>query len=358
MTQPTFNKPLRVIAQSIRGGEFLTWDLPLSNIEITYTLSGPQLIQGVFENEVSELQDLGLTPWGTWIHVEDQGLIRASGILQPFSQTTFDQSLTINALGVSSYPIGLPFLGDLTASNADPVDIIEDIWEHIQEREDGNLGVVVRGSSASQILTYKLSWTEAPDCGDEISKIVKENGFDFIEVQEWNADKTDVLHYIDHADRVGSRRFDLQFIEGENLMVGVGVEEASDAYASEVWVYGAGEGTAVVRGYYGAPNQQRRIRRALIVQDSSVSTIARANELARFEYLRRQSFNEIGEIEVNGRHVNAPFGSFGPGDDLMLHANVPWIGKIRQWYRVLSLRLVESDDTLILSVRRSDTFKN
>lgn len=378
VTKP-FVHPVRIIAQAIRSGEFLTWDLPLQDVEITYRLSGPQVIKGVFLNEVTELYDMGIEPWATWIHVEDQGIIRASGILQPYDSYTFDEDLKIEAFGVSSYPTGMPYFGPaMSRVDEDPVNIIRDIWQHLQSREDAQLGVVVRGSSRVRIgkplppeppegqpadpatkddKPYELDPFEGTDSGDEIDKLVKEGGFDFIEAQSWNSTKTGVDHFIDCADRIGTRRTNVTFDDTMNVVNVGGVQELPDFYASEVWVFGAGEGSSVVRGYYGTPNDRGRIRRVATIQDNTINNMARANEIARYEYLRRQGHTDITEVEVNARHDNAQIGSYGPGDDVFTDVEVPWRGRISNWYRVLTVRFAVDTDTAAVEIRRADTFK-
>lgn len=377
---PVFVGPIRIIAQNIRTKEFLHWDLPLQNVQVTYTLSGPQVISGTYANENTELLDLGIEPWGTWIHVEDNGVIIASGILQPYSTIGYDQELNVEAHGVSAYPLGMPFLGEANYVFTDPATIVANIWTHLQSRPDANLGVQVIGSTSAKIgkpfppeppegqedpnpeddndAPFQLAWWEAPDCGEVINTLVKEGGFDFMEQQKWNAGKTEVEHYIKIADTIGSKRESVTFVEGENIMIPVQTEEAPSLYASEVWVFGAGEGRTIVKGYYGTPNTKGRVRRVYIVQDGTIKTDAQANSVAKYEYMRRQALLDVSEVVVNARHPNAPIGSFMVGDDIQLDTTIPWVGSVRQWERVVSLTFNVDEDTMLLEIRRSETFLN
>lgn len=369
--QPVIS-PTRIIAQSILTKEFLHWELPVSNIQVTYALSGPNTISGEFTNEILDLRDAGLEPWGTWIHVEEDGFIRASGILMP---TSLDQNekLSLEAVGFSSYPAGMPYTAQYSGIAVDPADIVRHLWAHLQSFPDGNLGVTVVGTTSKKIGDpvpppdengniptdtgpYKLDWWEATDCGSEISNLAQETPFDFVERSEWNATKTDVLHYIDIGyPRIGTRRYDLRFAQDENLLTAVGPEEVEGFYASSVILMGKGEGSTIVRGYAGRPST-KRIRRVVVMDDGTVDNVTRANSLCAVELERRQAILDIREVEIDARHPNARLGSFRAGDDILLDVDVPWIGKIRQWERVTSYTYSPETDSIRVEMQRAESF--
>jgi hypothetical protein len=371
----------RFIAQSILTKRFLHWDLPISDAAVTYTLSGPTVITGRFNPERLDMQEIGLEPWGTWIHMEDNGIIRASGILQPQKVEQAGEAISIEALGPSSYPVDTPFLNELSLINADPADIVRAIWAHLQGYPDGNLGVVVTGTTPVRIgkpeppappegqepdpntkddKPYSLVWWEGPDCGTEIANLAKATPFDFLERSEWNADKTDVVHYIDISHpRIGRRLNgpnDPRFIEGENIISGVGPQELSNYYASEVYLFGKGEGRTMVRGYAGRPNEKGRVRRVHIIDDSMIGDVLRANLLSSDELGKRNSLIEIDTIEVDGRHENARLGTFRPGDDILVIARAPWFGMMQQWSRIVSYTFNTETESVAVELKRSDSF--
>lgn len=365
-------QPTRVIAQSILTKEFLHWELPVSNIQISYALSGPGTITGEFSNEVLDLRDVGLEPYGTWIHIEENGFIRASGILMP---TALDQNekLSLEAVGVSSYPAGIPYTANFSAIGVDPADVVRHIWAHLQSFPDGNLGVVVNGSTnrvvgepippadengtvPTNVGPYKLDWWEAPDCGTEIGNLAQETPFDFVERSEWNADKTEVKHYIDIGyPRIGARRYDLRFAQDENLLTAIGPEEVEGFYASTVILMGKGEGSSIIRGYAGRPSS-KRIRRVAILDDATVDNVTRANALCGVELDRRQAVLGINEVEIDARHPNAPLGSFVVGDEVQLWAYVPWIGEIKQWQRITGYTYSPETDSIRVEMQPSEAF--
>lgn len=377
-----FISPARVIVQDIRSKEFLEWDLPVSELKVTYTLSGATLIQGKLNEAWEDIKDIGIEPWSTWIHVEDQGQIRASGILQPFNDLSHDGGLPLEAVGPSAYPEGIPYMGeDFDLIQQDPVLAITHMWAHLQSYDDGNLGVTIRGSSSARVglpyppvipegeedpnpddnnnKPYMLRWYEGTDMGQEIANLVKQAPMDFIEYAEWNATKTDVLHFIDFADRIGTNKPNLHITQGENLRQLVTTKEDTSIYASQIYLFGAGEGSEIINSYAGNPDP-KRIRRAIAVQDNTITTQERAKSLAEYEYTKRKAYNDVDTIVIDARHINAPIGSFGPGDELPLDVDIPWRVPTRSFQRERVLVLTYEADTelMTLSVRLAESFRN
>jgi hypothetical protein len=360
-------QPTRVIAQSILTKEFLHWDLEVHELTISPTLSGATEITGNFPVEIKDYRDLGLEPWGTWIHIEEDGQIRASGILQPTSISK-DEELSFVALGVSAYAHGIPYLDEYSEILVDPAQIVRDLWAHMQQYPDADLGVTVTGATTVKLGTeedpedkqnsgpYELFWWNGTDIGKEVNSLAKETPFDYIERSEWNSDKTDVLHFIDIGfPRIGTRRYELVFRQDENLLAAIGPEEPDDLFASQVLVLGSGEGRDTVRGYAGRVFGGR-VRRVAVVDDKTIQSPNRAHLLANLELERAQALYDVEEITINGRHINAPFGSFLVGDDILIEADVPWIGRVRQWERIISYTYSPDSEEVRLQLRRSESF--
>jgi hypothetical protein len=140
---------VRVMAQTILSQTWVHRELPVDDLKLTYRLSGPNMITGTVAPENRELSELlvALPPWGTWIHVEEGGDVRASGILLP-AQIEADGSMSVTAAGVSSYAGRIPFVGpNYNGVNVDPIDVVRKLWEHIQGFPRGDLGVTVAGAS-------------------------------------------------------------------------------------------------------------------------------------------------------------------------------------------------------------------
>lgn len=392
---PARPQPTRVIAQDIRTGTWLHWDLEVHDLAITWTLSGPTLISGSFPVEIRDLRDLGLEAWGTWLYVEEDGIIRAAGILQP-AGVDENETLTLDAVGISGYPKGIPYMQSFTLSGTDPTsgeagiglgldpaDIVRDIWAEVQYYPGGNLGVTVQGSTPVRLGTPKqevsfdaenpdtgeteqvdftagpysaLDWFENADCGSEIEKLAKDTPFDFVERCSWNADRTAVTKWIDlEHPRIGRRLTEVRFAQEENLAVAVGPEEPDDRFASEVIVLGRGEGSSRVRGRYASP-VPNRLRRVHVVDDKTVSTNTEANNRAYTELADRQALQDITELTALARHDNASLGEYAVGDDVLVDADVPWHGRIRLWQRVLGITYSPDTEMVKLDLRSASTF--
>lgn len=367
----------RFIVQSVLDGKFVHWDLPIVNPTVSYVLSGPTTISGVLDPEDPEIRNLiesrKLDAWACWVHLEIDGIVRASGILQPVN---VDESpLTIEVTGPSGYVQGIPYMGELSAIAIDPADVVRAIWAHVQSYPDGQLGVTVNGTTPVRIGEpepeegkeyaegerpsgpYKLSWWEGPDCGREIDSLAQEAPFDYVERCAWNADKTAVVHWIDLAyPRIGTRREDLRFADGENIIGAVPVEETDDLYASQVVMFGKGEGRDTIRGYAGRP-MGGRLRRVAVIQDATIESSSRASAVAAVELERRQGLIDVTDIEVEARHTNAQFGTYAVGDDILVDVEVPWLGRIRQFERILSITYSPDGETVRLQLRRAEAFR-
>lgn len=384
----------RFLVQSILTGEWLSWDLELSDPLVTWVLSGPTAITGTLKPEDPETRKLLVSgkfqPWSCWIHLEVEGEILASGILQPY-QIDGDV-LSIEAAGPSAYPHGIPFQQELSGIQLDPADIIRAIWAHLQSFPDGKLGVTVVGSTPVRVgepehtepkidpetgqveldddghpvftvvaeKPYILAWWDGTDCGAEIDSLASQAPFDYVERCAWADDThTSVKHWIEIGfPRIGRRHLDggPRFATGENVYNVVPVEEADDLYASQVVVFGKGEGRSTLIGYAGRPMQQR-LRRVALVQDKTIPSAERANARAGDELERRQGLVNVTELEVDAHHDNAEFGSYGVGDDVLIDVEVDWLGRLRQYERILSIGYDPNGESVRLELRRAEAFR-
>ena len=143
---------IRVMAQTIVSGTWVHRELPIGGLNITTRLSGPQMVGGVVDPENRELTELlvALPPWGTWLHVEEAGEVRASGIMLPHSVSE-DGRLTVTAVGVTGYAARIPYVADYAGVDVDPIAVMRHLWDHVQSFPRGNLGVTVTGASPVRI---------------------------------------------------------------------------------------------------------------------------------------------------------------------------------------------------------------
>src|SRR4051794_5724377 len=213
-------------ARSIDGsglpGPWLGFELPFLSAQMTDVLSGPPQMTATINPRFGQLlgsdkQPL-LKPWRTEICAEQDGIIRADGILVASGFQGSEWKLDIS--GFSGYAEGMPFEGDLSFVETDPLDIVRAIWAHIQNGQDSDLGLVLDSETATPVRVgkplpldddgnpvdtntsadegpYRLTWWSNDNLGSDIDDLAGSTPFDYHERHQWNADKTAVEHYLD-----------------------------------------------------------------------------------------------------------------------------------------------------------------
>lgn len=464
---------MRFIAQRALTGEFLDWELPLSAPEITRELSGPGSVSGVISPETARMRDsdgrLILDEWGTFVYPEADGLIRAGTIVV---NSRFEgPEWRLDCAGFTTYPHGVPYIGRLREIEIDPLDVVREIWEHMQAQPDGDLGMIVDNTTSAVTVgtplvyeadlrkdsqenwwildrltqdvrdnppdtdtpiqdtadealdhlrddgviredfswngmsalakrfndslrfvfyarnpdhnyswpeskseyetflgsvnqlyrrtdaqPYELLWWEDTDCGQEIDSLVDEIPFDYLEEHNWNSDKTDVEHRLRLGyPRFGRKRSDLRFAQDENLIDVVTPERDGSRFANEGIGRGAGEGREMTR--VRIPQRDGRLRRPFLFTDKTVGRKDRLRALTRDELNSRRQLLEIPEVVVEAEHDNAKWGSYRPGDDIRVQAEVDWVGEVDVWHRITSETYRPDEGTVTLQLRRSDAFR-
>lgn len=501
----------RYIAQRPLTGEFLDWDVPLEIDETSWELSGPGALRGTVSPDVGQLRaddgDLLLEEWGTLLYAEADGVIRWGGIL--ISSGFEGEEWRIEAAGFSSYPSGIPYLGEFTRAQVDAIEAFREVWRHVQSYANGNLGVAVTGTNKTGVVLgtpaipafteyqldgkwttrtaansariyaeaksplvapmtesqtyldvysvdgkvkvedgslvpysffgkkdpgndrfgaaplpfiisvgseymsvtavsgtrltvsrdwrkaedgsfvpysffggpskatthnkgtevryagtpsrknsgtsaepYQLVYWEATDCGDELRSLASETPFDYVERHYWDGDV--IRHAVEVGyPRLGRRRDDLAFVQGDNITDVVAFESLSDDYANEVVGIGAGEGRATLRRSTAASDG--RLRRTAVYTDKTVKTTARMDAFIADELTRRRGLLQITSVEVVN-HPNAVIGSWEIGDDVLISADVPWLGEVDLWCRITGWSLT-GEHTARLTLARSDSFR-
>lgn len=372
----------RFLAQRLDGNgtssEFLDTELPLQDVAITDTLSGPSHINAKIAPEVARL--LGpdgrpiLDKWGTAIYAEHEREIRGGAILTEMSRQ--GPTLSLDCDGFAAYPDGQPWTTDtgFMGIRVDPLDVVRVIWDHLQEQPGGNLGMTIDRSTSTPIRigseyrvatldpqddpnvgpsTFEsgpvlLRWYETHDLGEEIVKLADETPFDYVERHQWVGDE--VHHYLDFGyPRLGRKREDLRFVLGVN--VGESPDVETDEYASEILALGHGEGRTMQHAVVSRPTG--KLRRAMTVVDKSARSQRRVNALAKRELAWRSGLDDVTSF-VAIDHPNAPIGSFSVGDEVLLEGRTGW-GELEIWVRIISTTIRPAQGGAVeFSVIRSD----
>jgi hypothetical protein len=174
----------RYLTQHALTGQWLSLALPLTEVEFGPDLNGPGELTGTltprFVASHPELTD----PGTTLIYVERDGHIRWGGLI--WQCTAEGSAYRLEAASWSSYlTVRHDVDGELGArgpyTNADPCDIIRDVWAYAQSLPDGDLDVTVDATtSTAKAGTQQEPWHsnfwENPVLGEHIDNLVQEAG--------------------------------------------------------------------------------------------------------------------------------------------------------------------------------------
>ena len=366
----------RYIASRLNGDgteTFLNWELPLSAVGVTNTLSGPDAIAAKIAPEVAALKVSGsplIQPWSTAIYAEADGQIRCGAIVA--GMVADGPNLALDCIGFPGYAYDMPYTGEYSRVGIDPLNVVRDIWTHIQAARNGNIGLQVDplksglkiGTVAESVAfttstgenvkftsgPVKLMWYQTADLGGEIDALAKATPFEYREAHVWSGDT------INHKLRlgyptIGRRRHDLRFVVGENIQIIPSIDFGED-YASEVLTLGAGTGRKMIRGTSGRPDS--RLRRVAVVSKTSLTSTTKANTFAGQEVLRRLGLADVSEVTILD-HPHALLGSFDVGDEILVQTGSGWADDMALWCRVISMTIApDSLGVARLSLLRTD----
>lgn len=390
----------RFILEDVHSRMYKDLGLVLYSPSITFQLSGPTVIKGSLPLDTIDLVQENIEAWACYLSYEENGTILASGILQP-SDIDENGILSIEAEGPSAYAHGLPWMGDYQGVQVDPIDVVRMMWDRILTRYFGDIHIIVdqdtvtnvrighekppandtgaestgnlyggynpgndtpsagaSGSIATGQGPYKLSWWEFTDMGQEIDNLAKNTPFDYVERFSWSDDKSKILKYIDFGyPRIGRKRTDLGFRGGENIVSAIPVMETNGQYANQIIVSGAGQGRNMVWDQASDTPPEGRVHRVKVINDKSLKSRADCKALAQRVLQSSLLPHSVDRIIVDGTHPNAPFGSFQCGDDILVQGDLPWIGEIAIWHRIVSYEYDVETSQCTLKLMRSDSFR-
>lgn len=395
--------------------EWVHRELPLRDVTIEHTLSGPGSLSANIEPTYADLVaddgNLVLREWDTIIVAEASGQLRGGGILTSMEITGDD--LSLDCVGFSGYPAGQPLSSSLswggssqgtTGHGLDPAVVLRALWTHLQEQPDGDLGVSLDGLStpyrvgawhnarklptddepnpdASEVeeppipidrvwtrqdskpaaatgktvfWQYRLDWFEDVEVGAKFDEICQQAGIDYRETWAWEDSSREGvrLHLELGYPRLGRRASNLRFVEGENVSEVVTLSRSGEDFANVVVGYGAGEGSKQLRQTASA--RDGRLRRVSILDAEDIDNKASLRQLATDELGRTRQITDITSFTVR-EHPNAPLGSFNVGDDVLVETVLGW-QPTRMWVRILSYSYSPDGDTVDITCARSDSF--
>ncbi|MFG2141823.1 hypothetical protein [Streptomyces sp. NPDC048650] len=392
----------RFIAQRALHEEILDWDVPFAlNSNPKRDLSGPGAMAGTIEPEYARMLGPDKKPilqeWDTKLYLEIDGVIRWGGVV---TKTAYNgPQASVQCEGLSCYPQGIPF-EDYMVSGAlitpkdpyagkdknhdgwvdgkkgkqrvpdppkpyggtriDVYDAFRKIWGHVQGKPYGNIGLKIDTHKLGELLgtsdgkdPWELAWWDNPDCGQTLDTLTNTTPFDWIETHAWSGSGNTIEHRLRlGTPRLGRKRSDLRFADGENLIAIAKPEGMGDDYANEVVILGKGEGRKMARSQ--VHRYDGRLRRVATVTDKTLSSAKALSTRGQQELAGRTQALQIPAIQVID-HPNARLGDWQLGDDIRVQVHVPWVGDVDVWHRIVSDE-ISADGTVVLTLKRSDSF--
>ncbi|MEU9699558.1 hypothetical protein [Streptomyces sp. NPDC047981] len=392
----------RFIAQRALPETVIDWDVPLSlSSNPRRDLSGPGSLTGTIEPEYARLIGPDGNPmiqeWGTKLYLEIDGYLRWGGIV---TKTSYEGAkATIAAEGFSCYPHGIPYEDHMISGQLitpkdpyagkdrnhdgwidgnkgvqrtppppkpyggpriDVYDAFRNIWNHVQSRPYGNIGLVIDGHDLGEKLgaadgsdPWELAWWDNPDCGQILDTLTRTTPFDWTETHAWSGGGNAISHRLTLGrPRLGRKRRDLRFAGDENIVAIARPEGMGDDFANEAVVLGKGEGRKMARAQ--VHRYDGRLRRVATLADKTLSSAVALTARGQRELAGRTQALQIPSIQVVD-HPNARLGAWQLGDDIRVQVHVPWVGDVDVWHRILTDE-ISADGISTLTLKRSDAF--
>ncbi|MGW3121350.1 hypothetical protein ACWDBW_30075 [Streptomyces sp. NPDC001107] len=318
----------RYILARAATGDVLHWNLPLTEVEFGPERSGPgsfhATLNPTFRAALSDmLDDAG----DTVILVERNAHLLWGGLL--WRAEPEGPKLPVEASGFTSYlHRRFDLHGNLDGRGpyieADPCQVIRDVWTYAQEQPDGDLQVVVddtksRAKTGTAKDPYTTSKTDPRNLGEIVDEMADiDDGLEWTETVTWRGRRAE-RRIVLGAPRLGRRREDLTFTTGANVTGEPHVIKDADSYAQ--WVIGLGAGQGAKRKVVvdGVRNGRLRLEHKL---ETSEKDETKLKQRAHRERLARQILPTLTELEITD-HPAAPIEALRVGDDVRIRLHEP-----------------------------------
>ncbi|MEW2402122.1 hypothetical protein [Streptomyces sp. NPDC046862] len=352
----------RYFTQDALTGEVLHPALPLSDVEFGNELNGPGSFSATLVPRWAAANASVLQPAKALIYAEADGYLRWGGLI--WSCEPEDGEFRLEAAGWSSYLTKRHDThGELGGRGPyvfqDPCVIIRAIWAYAQEQPDGDLDVVVDATTSSAKAgtpaePWHSYWYETPVLGELMDDLVSEDGApQYTNLSSFQANGSILRRLALGYPRLGTRRTDISFSTGVNIVEAPAVTYSGDDFANTVIGTGSGEGTAT--RYAVDPHRDGRLRMETVLALPDVNGTDVLGRRATAERRRLQVLGDVQSITIRD-HPNAPISSWQIGDDVRVTVNNQWVSW-SGWSRITadSYR-PEHPDQAVLTLRRADSF--
>jgi hypothetical protein len=291
-----------------------------------------------------------------WL-VDDAGFGKSGWWLSYAGDTTEELSADEDALlsagwaggGIKASAISAAFASELqNAGWSTKVDgAADELWSPAQ-----NGRVMVDGDQVVDPAPFRIKPWESQNCGKIIDDVTARGPLEWVERVLWDGE-TATPQIVVGYPRVGRRRDDLAFEMDVNVTALDYSGSLADDHANTVVATGAGAGGAMVRRE--VTREDGRLARDYVYSDQSVSDASVLGRIATAEARRRTTLG----VTITGftvrQHPHAPVGSWSVGDDVLVRAEIPYVGEVEQWVRIVSWML-RPDGSAVCTVQRSDGF--
>lgn len=190
---------------------------------------------------------------------------------------------------------------------------------------------------------YEIRPEDTPDALDTIKALCETAGIEWTTETRYSDGVPDLVVNI-HYPEAGTRRDDLVFEQGINIVSELQLIRDGEDYANAALGVGSGEGDKSIRAEIASTSS--RMRRVTVVEDKSINN--KDHLLARMRSDLKEKSGEpyVAEFEVVD-HELAPMFSWNVGDTIRISGEVPHYGYYSKLYRIISWQMINDNKALI-----------
>ena len=368
---------MRLIVEEARTRGILSRDLCVAEPpQVVRALSGAATLQFKVFNGDPSAAGIDFKAYGQIIHVE---INRQDGTPWVFASCLVTGAeiegetgdLVVNGIGFSNYPDKMPWLDNWNPIAIDPYHVVHRIWNHLQSYPHGDLDVTITPADSGTLLlpgfyfdgsefvldffAYFVRAADYRDCLEEITSLCRDIPIDFIEVSEWNEDRTQIDKSIELAyPRRGVVRAGLSFRLGENVLQAQVVSEQEIDWVSDIIVRGWWPGKMHSSTLSNA--DPKRFRRVIKDEDALINSRERAEVWAKRKLTRRTVPKHWTSITLDMYHPSAAWGTYEVGDDILVQGEMPFHGKVAEWHRILTIQPDDTAGQVVMTLKHVNGF--
>lgn len=199
---------------------------------------------------------------------------------------------------------------------------------------------------------YEIRPEDVPDALESIKSLCDTAGIEWTTGTKYSDDIPNLSVTV-HYPEAGTRRDDLVFEQGVNIISELHLVRDGEEYANAAVGVGAGEGEESIRASIASTSN--RMRRVAVVEDRSLKTKNDLMARMRADLAEKTGEPYVAEIEVVD-HELAPIFSWNVGDRIMVSGEVPHYGYYSKLHRIISWQLVNDNKALLrLKLSTTDT---